>query len=491
MDIISKKSYAKAVAVLLAMALSATLSTAGAATAASLGAATSMTISGRVLAASSNGEKVPLQGILVQTGLAQPEQAALTDANGDYTLEVPYSAQVRLKASTLNRLFEGNLQYVEERAGFNQLDQSANGIWFHAEPVIAVVAPTAGSGVVADANIEFTRAEGFGTISGSLKNSAGGALKVLSSTPIAEPAQDPIVNVYDSQGVLQSQVMAKEGAYSVAEMPGTYYLSVGDESLTVEKQFYPSATEFAQATSVQVSSGQNTVGIDFVAQELALFPGSLEARLATGSNAIVGHKATVSVYTSVEPGSTLTIVWNHMTCPGDMSQSITWSDCTYEPIEGSEQSIENPAALAKFSYIFKSSDVGQVVGLAVTLHKTGFVSQTAYETVLRVSGPIKVISVPKIKGTVKVGQVVTAVLPRFNGIKPDRYEYYWLACDSALKAKTPSFATCTWVPGISSLPSKLKLAKNLKSKYLVLQIWSHNTAAWTGLVTVSSIAKVK
>jgi hypothetical protein len=448
-----------------------------------------VTISGKVVATSANSDPAALEGISVDFLIGADRLiSAVTDATGAYTISVPYSPRVRLVASMHSPLSSDVFQYVQEKAGFNQIEKSANGIWFSGEPIISIVNVSPNDSAIADQQIEFPLAAGYGKISGQTKNESGDPLKVMPAGLAGYTPQEAVVNVYDSDGTLLSQVQAKDGAYEVAEMPGTYYLSVGDSRLSVAKQFYGSVPELSQATPVSITAGAETTGIDFRAAELSFFQGSDLYAANDGTDAIVGRRIGVKVDSAAEPGSTLTIAWQNVTCPGDTSVVLIPSECTYVPIAGAVTTILSPPATATSSYLLKNSDVGSKIGVIATLTKPGFLTQTYQLVWLTVSGPIKVLSAPKISGLVKVGKTVKAVLPKLRGITPDSYDYFWLSCDSAKKAKT---ASCNSVSSDTTSNTSLKVPKSLKGKYLVLQVWSHNNANQTRIITISAGSKVK
>jgi hypothetical protein len=353
-----------------------------------------------------------------------------------------------------------------------------------------VFEPSSNGGPTTGLTIEMQRPDNFGTLSGTLIDQNDAPLEVTNTTEFCRSKTAAKVNVYSTDGTLLSQPQSNGGDYSIALLPGTYYLSVGDPSLNVSKSYYGGATDMASSQAIDIVADQQTSEINFQATTVGLFASSLEVAIDY-SDLIVGRTITAKATLPVEPGSTLTIAWQHANCPGDWQTSIVLSDCTYAPIAGKTKTYADPSAAVSYNYTLKTSDIGSMMGVKATLTKPGYKTQEALYVALFVSGPIKVLALPKISGLVKVGKSIKPTLPRFSGIKPNSYEYVWLACDTLAKAKRATLSTCTWDIWPNPSANRLVVPKAIKGKYLVLQIWSHDNVAGTRIITTSKPSKVK
>ncbi|MEO0024921.1 MAG: hypothetical protein RL196_1362 [Actinomycetota bacterium] len=456
---------------------------------------TTVTLSGTVVGVSTTGDPVPLEGVTVSVdGSYSASGSALTDSTGSFSIDATYASKIRVLAKIANpslelNCYEGNDYQTSPL--FNQLEKSDNEIWVYGEPVISVFEPSSDGDPTTGLTIEMQRPDSYGTLSGTLIDQNGAPLEVTQQSVGCRdtPAK---VNVYSTDGTLLSQSQSNGGAYSIGLLPGTYYLSVGDPSLNVSKSYYGSATDMASSQAIEIIADQQTSNVNFQATTVGLFNGNLEANIDY-SDLIVGRSITAKVAVPVESGSSLTIALQHVTCPGDPQTFITYSECTYVPIAGATKTTTDPTATESYKYVLKSSDIGSMMGVKATLTKPGFKSQEALSVVLFVSGPIKVLALPKISGLVKVGKSLKPILPKFKGIKPNSYEYLWLACDTLAKAKRATPSICTWLenPTWINNANRLVVPKAIKGKYLVLQIWSHDNVAGTRIITTSKPSKVK
>ena len=456
-----------------------------------------VTLSGTVVGVSTTGDPVPLEGVTVSVdGSYSASGSALTDSNGSFSIEAKYAAKIRVLAGIVNpslqlSSYEGNNYQISPR--YNQLEKSANDIWVYGEPVISVFEPSSNGDPTSGLTIELQRPDSYGTLSGKLTDQNGAPLMVTTQSEFGDGETVAArVNVYSTDGTLLSQPQSNGGDYSITLLPGTYYLSIGDPSLNVSKSYYGGATEMASSQAIEIVEGQPTTAVNFQATVINLFKGAFDVGLDY-SDLIVGRTITARAGVPIEPGSTLTIALQHTSCPGDWQSSIVLSDCTYVPIEGASKTITDPDASVSYNYTLTTSDIGSMIGVKATLTKPGFKTKEALSVALFVSGPIKVLALPKISGLVKVGKSLKPILPKFKGIKPNSYEYLWLACDTLAKAKRATPSTCNWLDNTMSMNSANRLAvtKAIRGKYLVLQIWSHDNVAGTRIITTSKPSKVK
>lgn len=453
-----------------------------------------VTLSGTVVGVSSNGDSIPLEGVNVGVDGSMTESGyAVTDSNGSFSVVARYSPKVRVVAQIVNPALQlscaeyGNFQVSP---AYNQLEKSANGIWVYGEPVISAFEISASGDPTTGLTIEMQRPGGYGTLSGRLTDQNDAPLVVTTNDETCNGTSAARVNVYSTDGALVSQPQSIDGDYSISLLPGSYYLSIGDPSLNVERVFYGGSTDQAASQQIDIVAGQRTDQVNFQATSISFFKGVFEVSIDY-SDLIVGRKISAKANLPVEPGSTLTLALQNVTCPGEWQSAVNLSDCTYVPIAGETKTYSDPSASVGYDYTLKASDIGSIMGIKATLSKPGFKTREALNISLIVSGPIKVLSPPKISGTVKVAKTLKAVLPKFKGIKPNSYEYLWLACDTSAKAKRASLATCTWLNNVSTNVTRLTVPKTIKGKYLVLQISSHDTVAGTRIITTSTPAKVK
>lgn len=191
-----------------------------------------------------------------------------TDANGDYTMQVPDGTYlVRAEAPGFVPTFHPNAP----------TPQTATQVAVNAQNPAAT-------------NVDIEMFTGA-TISGTVTDAATNAPIAHARVMVLAPANTP------SGGITLSAVTDAQGAYHIGGLPAGSY-KVSAEAQGYAKEFYDDVADINLATAVVVGAGQTVSGIDF---ELARFGGSIAGVVLDGSNTGVGN-AMVNVWST--PNST-------------------------------------------------------------------------------------------------------------------------------------------------------------------------------------------
>jgi hypothetical protein len=148
------------------------------------------------------------------------------------------------------------------------------------------------------------------------------------------------------------------------------------------------------------------------------------------------------------PGQTLEAspgTWSGTT---PISFAYQWQRC---PAGGA---CANISGATSQSYALGSADVGDTVRVMVTASNSGGSGKAASAPTATVAAPAqapKNAVPPSIKGTLTIGQTLTAVNGTFTGTTPLTYGYQWLRCDQ-------SGNTCASISGATASTYKLTTA---------------------------------
>lgn len=195
-----------------------------------------------------------------------------TDANGDYTMQVP----------------DGTYLVRAEAPGFVPTYHPAA-----ATPQTATqVTVNAQNPAATSVDVEMFAGA---TISGTVTDAATNAPIAHARVMVLGPATTP------NGGVVLSAMTDAQGAYHIGGLPaGSYKLSA--EAQGYAKEFYDDVADVTLATAVVVGAGQTVSGIDF---DLARFGGSIAGLVLDAANTGIGN-AVVNVWstpTSTNPST--------------------------------------------------------------------------------------------------------------------------------------------------------------------------------------------
>jgi hypothetical protein len=290
--------------------------------------------------------------------------------------------------------------------------------------------------------------------------STGGLITgTVTDAATAKVLPDVVVDLLDAQGnLVESAFSRQDGTYTLAGVPtGAYYVEFDPTSFYSSKyqvQYYGGTQVLSGSTGVGVTAGQSTANIN-----AALLAGTAAPKAIT--NLTVLATPTLTGTTPVISG-TLKV---GKTLSAGVSGWTAGSAFSYQWYAGT--------TAIKGATGAKLVLAGAQYKKAITVLVTG--SLSGYYSVAKASATSKAVAagtlktvVPKVSGTAKVGDKLTAKTGTWT--KGTKFTYQWYANKKAIKGATKA---------------TFKLAKGEKAKAVTVKV----TGKLTGYVTVSKTSK--
>jgi 5-hydroxyisourate hydrolase-like protein (transthyretin family) len=331
--------------------------------------------------------------------------------------------------------------------------------YYNNATTLAAAASVTVSGGVTTPNINGALSAG-GTITGTVTAASSGA-----------GAPDISVFLEDAQGNQLGEAETNpDGTYTLPAIPtGTYYLefeSFAEESgsTTYQVQYYGGKQVLAGSTTVSVTGGSTTSGIN-AALSVASTPGQTTTTTTTKT-------------TTVDVAPTLTATVPTVSGTAKVGDALTanlsgWTAGTtygYQWYAGGKAI----TGATSSTYALTGADYKDAITVAVTGKLSGYtwVTETSVATAAVAEGTLKTV-VPKITGTATVGKAVAAKTGSWTS--GTKFTYQWYANKKAIKGATKS---------------KLKLAKADKGKTITLKVTGKLTGYGSAAKTSKATNKV-
>lgn len=183
---------------------------------------------------------------------------------------------------TINNLPAGNYKVFFTSVSYLPKYFNDKSIPSTADPVTVVAGNT-----TSDINVTLTATEPRGGISGTIKN--GGGIGISGVTVLAYNA---------TTGVTAGNATSSNGAYAITGLPsGNYKIRFSANSTGYVSQYFDSKNTFTSGTSVLVTAGNTTIGIDVTLETGGIIAGTVSDATSSniGSFSVSAYDATTNL----------------------------------------------------------------------------------------------------------------------------------------------------------------------------------------------------